>query len=107
MTSFDHFQEKLEEIEGRYNELSEKLSQPDIVAVQNNFKQTAKNHHALEQTVNLYHSWQSAQKENAGTQEVLRGESDKDMRALAQDELTGLQKRSEDLMQQLKVMLLP
>jgi len=107
MTSFDHFKEKLDELEGRYNELSEKLSQPDIVADQNNFRQIAKNHHALEGTVTLFHEWQSIQKQITETQEMLRSDSDKDIRSLAQEELTGLQKRSEEIMQQLRVMLLP
>jgi peptide chain release factor 1 len=107
MTSIEHFKEKLEEIETRYNELSEKLSQPEILADQDNFRQIAKNHHALEQTVNAYHLWQRAQEEIADMQEMLQTENDKEVRILAEEELTGLQKRSEELSQQLKLLLLP
>ena len=107
MTSIEHFKDKLEEIETRYNELSEKLSQPEILADQNNFRQIAKNHHSLEQTVNAYHDWQKAQTDVAGTQEMLRAENDKEMRLMMEEELLILQKRSEELSQQLKLLLLP
>lgn len=107
MTSIDRYKEKLEEIERRYNELSEKLSLPEVLADQANFRQTAKLHHSLEQTVNAYHQWQSLEKEIGGAQEMLRTENDKEIRLMAEEELAGLQKRSEELAQQLQIMLLP
>ena len=107
MTSFEHFKEKLDEIERMYNELSEKLSQPDIMSDQNNFRKLAKTHHGLEQTVNTYHQFQESQEQVASTQKMLREETDKEIRELIEQEVTQLQKRSEQLGEQLKIMLLP
>ncbi len=107
MTSIEQFKEKLDEIERLYNELSEKLSQPDIMADQNNFKNFAKTHHGLAQTVNAYHQFQEVQEQVLSTQKMLREETDKEIRELIETEITELQKRAEQLAEQLKVMLLP
>ncbi len=107
MTSIEHFKEKLDEIERLYNELSEKLSQPEILADQANFRKLAKTHHGLEQTVNIYHDWQQMQEQISGTQKMLREETDKEIRELIEEELVLLQKRGEQLGEQLKVLLLP
>ncbi len=107
MTSIDRYKEKLDEIERHYNELSEKLSQSEILADQNNFRKLAKTHHGLEQTVDVYHDWQQTQEQIAGTQKMLREETDKEIRELAEEELSGLQKKNDQLAEQLKVMLLP
>jgi peptide chain release factor 1 len=107
MSPIGHFKEKLEEIERRYNELTEKLSQPELLADQAVFRQTAKTHHSLEQTVSTYHDWQSVQEQIASTQKMLREETDKEMRELAEEELAGLQKRDADLSEKLKILLLP
>jgi peptide chain release factor 1 len=107
MTSIDHFKDKLQEIERRYNELTEKLSQPEVLADQAAFRQTAKTRHSLEQTVNVYHNWQSVQEQIAGTLKMLREETDKEIRELAEEELAGLQKQDGQLSEQLKILLLP
>jgi len=107
MSAIDRYKEKLAEIERRYNELAEKLSQPETLADQNTFRQIAKTHHSLEQTVNAFHEWQSVQEQIAGTQKLLREENDKEMRELVEEELSSLQKRDQLLSDQLKILLLP
>ncbi len=107
MTSIGHFKEKLEEIERRYDDLTAKLSQPETLADQATFRQIAKTHHSLEQTVNVYHEWQLVQEQVSGIQKMLREETDKEMRELAEEELSGLQKREVQLSEQLKILLLP
>lgn len=103
----DHFRDKLKEIEHSYNELSEKLSQPDVLADQNAFKKLAKEHHSLEQIVSVYNEWQKVQDEISGAQKILREETDKEMRTLAEEELNKLQKHNEKLEIELKQSLLP
>ncbi len=69
-------------MERQYNELKEKLSQPELLADQNNFRKVAKEHHGLEQIVTAFHDWQKVQEELAGAQKMLRDENDKEMREI-------------------------
>jgi peptide chain release factor 1 len=101
------FIEKLKEIERNYKELEERLSQPEILADQNVAKKLARTRRSLEQIVDAYHAWQSVQEELSGAQEIFRSESDKEMRELAEGEVSKLQKRNEELVQRLRVLLLP
>jgi len=103
----DQFIEKLKEIEKTYEELEVKLSDPAVLADQNTFKRLAKTRHQLEKTVNAYRQWQSVQTELAGAQEILRTESDKDVRELAEQEVSDLKARDAELQEQLRLMLLP
>src|SRR5262245_50178335 len=103
----DQFIEKLKEIEKTYEELEVKLSDPTVLADQNTFKRLAKTRHQLEKTVNAYRQWQSVQTELAGAQEILRTESDKDVRELAEQEVSDLKARDAELQEQLCLMLLP
>ena len=103
----EQFVEKLKEIERTYKELEEKLSQPEVLADQSTVTRLAKARRSLEQTVNTYHDWLDVSKQIGGTQEILRVESARDMRELAEAELEELRKRNEALEQKLRLLLLP
>jgi peptide chain release factor 1 len=102
------FIEKLQEIERTYRDLEERLSQPEVLADQEISRKLAKTRRSLEQKVDAYHSWLSVQEELAGAQEILRSESDdKEMREMAEAEVVRLQKRDQELVVQLRLLLLP
>ncbi len=96
-----HFVEKLEEIEKVYNELQEKLAaNPGTTADY----RTLRN---LEKTVSLFHDYQRVEKDMKGAEDMVRNESDKELKEMAEAELSGLREREEDLSQRLKIQLLP
>ncbi len=96
-----HFVEKLEEIEKVYNELQEKLAaNPGTTADY----RTLRN---LEKTVSLFHDYQRVEKDMKGAEDMVRNESDKELKDMAEAELAGLREREEDLSQRLKIQLLP
>ena len=101
------FLEKLKEIERTHKELEERLSLPEVLADQNMSKKLGKTRRSLEQIVDAYHSWQGVQQELAGAQEILRSESEKELREMAEAEIAELQKRNEELAKRLRVLLLP
>src|SRR5262249_21519741 len=103
----DQFIEKLKEIEKSYEDLEVKLSDPAVLVDQNTFKRLAKARHQLEKTVSAYRQWQTVLNELAGAQEILRTESDKELRELAEQEVSGLKARDGELQEQLRFMLLP
>jgi peptide chain release factor 1 len=96
-----HFVEKLEEIEKVYNELQEKLAaNPGTTADY----RTLRN---LEKTVSLFHDYQRTEKDMKGAEEMVRTESDKELKEMAESELASLREKEEDLAQRLKIQLLP
>jgi peptide chain release factor 1 len=99
--------EKLKEIERSYQDLEERLSQPEVIADQSVAKRLAKTRRSLEQIVETYHSWQGVQQELSGAQEILRSGPDKELREMAEAEISELQKRNDELIQKLRVLLLP
>jgi peptide chain release factor 1 len=103
----EHFIEKLKEIEKTYLELEEKLGNPAVVSDQSQYKRLAKTRHSLRQTVDTFHDYQDVQRDIAGAQEILRTESDKEIREMAEQEVTDLRAREEMLSDRLRVLLLP
>jgi peptide chain release factor 1 len=96
-----HFVEKLEEIEKVYNELQEKL------AANPGTTQDYRTLRNLEKTVSLFHDYQRVEKDMKGAEEMVRSETDKELKEMAEVELTSLREREEDLSQRLKIQLLP
>ena len=103
----EHFVEKLKDIESTFKEVEEKLSDPDVISDQETFKRLAKTRHQLQTTVDAFHQWQSVEKQISDAQEILRGESDKEMRELCELEVEQLKASYENLTEQLKLLLLP
>ncbi|MCC6976769.1 MAG: peptide chain release factor 1 [Candidatus Melainabacteria bacterium] len=96
-----HFVEKLEEIEKVYNELQEKLAaNPGTTADY----RTLRN---LEKTVSLFHDYQRTEKDMKGAEEMVRTETDKELKEMAESELASLREKEEELAQRLKIQLLP
>ncbi|MDP3509646.1 MAG: peptide chain release factor 1 [Candidatus Melainabacteria bacterium] len=103
----EHFVEKLKEIEYTFQELESKLSDPDIVNDQENYQRLAKLRHQLHGTVEVFHQWQDTEKEIAEAQEILRGETEKEMREMVEAEVESLKAKHIELTEELKVLLLP
>lgn len=103
----DHFVEKLLELERTYKEVEEKLSDPQVVGDPNSFMRFAKMRHQLQSTVDLFHDWQDAEKQISEAQEILRTETEKDMREMVESEIEELKARHVDLTEKLKFSLLP
>jgi len=103
----EHFVEKLKDIESTFKEVEEKLSDPDVISDQETFKRLAKTRHQLQTTVDAFHQWQSVEKEIEGAQELLRNESDREMRELCEAEVEKLKAHYETLTEHLKFLLLP
>jgi peptide chain release factor 1 len=103
----DHFEAKLEEIANTHRELQEKLGTPEVLADQSMMTKLAKTARSIEPTVETYAQYKDVKKQIEGTQEILRTESDKDMREIAEAELEELRKKQGELEERLRVLLLP
>ncbi len=98
--------ERLKEIEKRYMELAELLATPEILSNQELYQRYAREHSSLGAVVEEIRSLNKVKTELAEYKEALSGK-DAELRELAKEEIPILEKREEELLAKLKVMLLP
>lgn len=96
--------EKFDWMMGRYQELSEAVSQPDIIADQARWQKLLKERASLEPAVEAYQAYQKTRKELEEAKELL---SQPEMVDLAQMEITELEEKQAEQEHQLKILLLP
>ncbi len=96
--------EKFDWMIGRYEELSEAVSQPEILSNQPLWQKLLKEHAALEPSVSAYRAYQKTLMEIGEARELL---AQPELEALAQAELTELEERKARQERGLKLLLLP
>src|SRR4030043_502881 len=99
--------ERLEEVKRRYETLSHLLSQPELIAKQDEFQKAAKECAELGKVVDLYRRSKRIEEELKGSQHLLDNEEDEDMKRLAKEEVNRLGQQKEKTEEELKVALLP
>ena len=98
--------DKLEQLETRYNELSQQLSDPAIVDDQENYRKVSKAHRDLEETVEKFRQYRTVKNSIADAKAMLT-ETDADMRAMAEEELAELEPKLTAIEEEIKILLLP
>ena len=96
--------EKYPLIVSRYEELSEAIVQPDIIADTARYQAYLKERAALEEQVTAWQSYQSLLRHREQAQEML---SDPDLHEMAAEELQSLAAQIAEAEQQLRILLLP
>ncbi|MBR2924681.1 MAG: peptide chain release factor 1 [Clostridia bacterium] len=96
--------EKFDWIEGRYQELTEAISQPEIIADQAKWQKLLKEHASLEPQVKAYRQYQQTLTEIEEAREML---SIPEMAELAQEELPALEASKTEQEHNLRLLLLP
>lgn len=99
--------EKLERIKTRYEQLSEEIAMPEVIANQELWRKLMKEHADLEETVQRYEEYLQVQQEIGALEELCAEESDAELLQMAQEETAEVKKRRKTLEEELKVLLLP
>ena len=100
--------DKLSFISDKYNALTEKVSDPQIIADQSKWQKYAKELSELEPIVKKFQEYQQVKKSIAKSKELLNeSSSDEELRELAKLELSEMEDKVEPLEEELKVLLLP
>ena len=99
--------ERLDQIEARYEELTQALASPEIVNDSARYQKTAKAHSEITPIVEKYREYKDLKRGIAESRALLADEKDPDMRAYAQEELNALEARVAQAEEDLKVLLLP
>lgn len=96
--------DKLENVEKRYEELNIKISDPEVISNQSEWKKLMKEHADIEDIVEKYREYKKTEKSIEGLKEML---NDKEMHDLAQAELDELKGELPIIEEELKLLLVP
>ena len=99
--------DKLAQIETRYEELTNDLSSPELLADPSAYGKAAKQHRSLGEVVEKYRSWKTLNEELSGARELMDQTEDAEMRELARVEIEALQAQLEQADNDLKLLLIP
>ncbi|MFW5648650.1 MAG: peptide chain release factor 1 [Candidatus Alkaliphilus sp. MAG34] len=100
--------EKLAFLEEKYKDLGQKISDPEIINDQNQWRKLVKEHSDLEEIVIKYRQYKSAQEGLDGAVEILEDkDSDEELVELAKMEICELEEQIGSIEEDLKILLLP
>ena len=99
--------DKLAQIETRYEELTNELSSPELLANPSAYGKAAKQHRSLGEVVEKYRNLKTINEELAGARELQEKAGDEEMRELARVEIESLQERLHQTENDLKMLLVP
>ncbi|MCX7863122.1 MAG: peptide chain release factor 1 [Bacteroidales bacterium] len=99
--------EKLEGIQSKFLEISEQLSNPEVIADMKRFVALNKEYKAMEPIVNAYKEYKNIVSNIESAKHILSNEKDEELREMAKTELDSLLKRQEELEEEIKILLLP
>jgi peptide chain release factor 1 len=99
--------EKLENIQKRYTELEQALSNPDVMGNSSKFQQYAKERSELSSIMVIINDYERTIAQINGNRELIESEEDEELIELAEAELEDMQNKKDSLERELKLMLLP
>ena len=96
--------QKLEAVEKRYEELNKLISDPDVIARQNEWKALMKEHSELVEIVEKYREYKKTESAMKEAEEML---SDKDLKDLAEMQMEECREKLPKIEEELKILLIP
>ncbi len=100
------FQDKLENIEGRYEGLTRQMADPAVINDPEQYRKVAKAQSEIAEVVGKFREWKKLASELAQARQML-AEPDAELKAMAADEVAWLEPEIERAEEQLKILLLP
>ncbi|MCL2593812.1 MAG: PCRF domain-containing protein, partial [Defluviitaleaceae bacterium] len=99
--------DKLQELEIKYGELSEKINSPETIADQNLFRTLMKEYSNLTPIIEKFVEYRSTNEAIAEAKEMLNENLDDDFKQMVKEELKENQEKIEVISEQLKILLIP
>ena len=96
--------EKLEDVEKRFEEVSKKISDPEVIARQSEWQKLMKEHAAMVDVVEKYREYKKANKDLEQAKEML---NDKELKELAEMEIEQIKEKLPKIEEELKILLIP
>ncbi len=100
--------EKLDAIEKRFEELTVKISDPNVIANQNEWRELMKEHAEMEPIVEKYREYKKVQKQYDDAKEMVDDSStDKELKDLAEMEMMEAKEKLPQIEEEIKILLIP
>ena len=100
--------QKLEAVEKRFEELTEKISDPNVISNQNEWREYMKEHAELEPIVEKYREYKKVQKQYDDAKEMTEDASmDKELKDLAEMEMMEAKEKLPQIEEEIKILLIP
>ena len=96
--------DKLETVEKRYEELTEKISDPEVISRNNEWREYMKEHAELEPIVEKYREYKKAKEAFEEAKELM---NDPEMKDLAEEEMLSNKEKMPKIEEELKILLIP
>ena len=99
--------DKILQIEQKYKELGETLSDPAVIQDYNRFRDLSKQRKSMEETVELYYEWKKTTEAIEDAKQMLHEEKDEEMRQFLKSEIESNEAKIPVFEEKMKVLLLP
>lgn len=99
--------ERLKEVEERYEEVQRQLSDPTITSDHSKLRELGKLNAELEQLVLPYRRYRKAMAEAEAARNLLKAESDQEMRSMIEQEIEAQESEAQALEEKLRLLLVP
>ena len=102
------FMDKVQAVENKFMDLEQQISDPSVIARQDEWQKLTKEHASLMPIVETFRKYKDITSTIDGDKEIIDDpDSDDDLIAMAKEEMNGLTKDQADLEDQLHVLMLP
>lgn len=98
---------KLEGILARYENLTELIADPKVLANMDEWQKYAKERGDMEETVEKYKEYKKIAQDKESAEELYKTEMDSDMKAMLEEEIYDCKHRMEAVVEELKILLIP
>ena len=99
--------DKIIQIEKKYIELGETLSDPAVIQDYNRFRDLSKQRKSMEETVELYYAWKKATDSIEEAKQMIYEEKDEEMKSFLKMEMEENEAKIPEYEERMKVLLLP
>ena len=99
--------QKLDDVEKRYEELTIKISDPEVIAKTNEWQKLMKEHSDMTPIVEKYKEYKKIELNYKEAKEMLESETDKEMKDLAEVEMLEAKEKLPEIEEELKFLLIP
>jgi peptide chain release factor 1 len=98
---------RLESLERQYQELEERLADPEVIRNQEEYQKYGKEHAELTPLIQTFRRYKQLHKELADSHSLLKEDIDEDIKVLAREEVQSLREQVDAVEEQLRLLLLP
>jgi peptide chain release factor 1 len=98
---------KLDQLEKRYQEIQTLAADPAVIRDQGRYRELMRESAGLEEVVEAYSAYRKLSKEIEGNRQLIEEGGDRELVAMAREELEQLEEREEEMTERLKLLLVP